>query len=98
MRLVHRTTRPPSHTHLVCPPDAEHQRATAAQALEATMAETKAAIDLLEPPPVRYSAVGRMRQQTEGMGMPKAEGAESRWLCEEALRQPVSPRRRRITR
>jgi hypothetical protein len=60
-------------------------------ALEAELEVTKAAIVELDgPPPVRYSAVGRMRQRTEGMGMDKdAQANEGLKLQSENILPPV---------
>ena len=61
--------------------------------LQSDIDETKAAIDVLEPAPVRYSAVGRMRQRTEGMGMPdrqKSDGEGIKLPRAESVLPPVS--------
>ena len=44
--------------------------------LQAELDATKSQVELLVngPPPIRYSAVGRMRQKLEGMGEPKPAG------------------------
>ena len=61
--------------------------------LEEDLAVAKARLEAkVGPPPKRYSAVGRMRQKTEGMGMDQAEGEEGGFkpLPAESFLPPMS--------
>ena len=54
--------------------------------MEAELAATEAKLEtLVGPKPKRYSAVGRMRQQTEGMGLDAGDAAPPKIKAEDIL-------------